>query len=108
MAIVASGSRGAILQGLRSVRKGGKACIFGVPARGSVLDYDISELYNAEREVVTSYGAVEEDTKAALKVLSARGAEFGRLVTHRFPLTGFDEAVEAAAGGAAMKVVVTP
>ena len=108
VAIVASGSRGAILQGLRSVRKGGKVCIFGVPARGSVLDYDISELYNAEREVVTSYGAVEEDTKAALKVLSARGTEFGRLVTHRFPLTRFDEAVEAAAGGAAMKVVVTP
>ena len=108
VAIVASGSRAAILQGLRSVRRGGKVCLFGVPAKGSVLDYDVSELYNAEREIVTSYGAVEEDTRAALKVLSVRGTEFGKLVTHRFPLERFDEAVGAAAGGAAMKVVLTP
>ncbi|MDG7007148.1 MAG: alcohol dehydrogenase catalytic domain-containing protein [Nitrososphaerota archaeon] len=107
-AIVASGSRAAIIQGLRSLRKGGKVCLFGVPAKGSVLDYDISELYNAERGIVTSYGAVEEDTRAALEVLSVRGAEFGRLVTHRFPLERFGQAVEAASGGAAMKVVLTP
>lgn len=108
VAIVASGSREAILQGLRSVRKGGRVCLFGVPPSGSVLDYDISELYNAEREIITSYGATEEDTKRALKVLAARGREFGALVTHRFPLSRFGEAVEAASGGNAMKVVVTP
>ena len=108
VAIIASGSKAAILQGLRSVRKGGKVCLFGVPAKGSVLDYDISELYNAEREIVTSYGAVEEDTKAALKVLTTQGAEFGSLITHRFPLERFNEAVEAATGGSAMKVILTP
>ena len=107
-AIVASGSKAAILQGLRSVRKGGRVLVFGVPAKGSVLDYDISELYNSEREILTSYGATEEDTKPALKVLSERGEEFGRLVTHRYPIGRFGEAVEAAAGGTAMKVVVTP
>ena len=108
LAVIASGSKEAIVQGLRSVRKGGKVCLFGVPAKGSVLAYDISELYNAEREMITSYGAVEEDTKGALKVLSARGPEFGRLVTHRFPLERFGEAVRTAEGGSAMKVVLTP
>jgi len=108
VAIIATGSKAAILQGLKSVRKGGTVCLFGVPPRGSVLDYDISELYNSEREVLTSYGATEEDTKAALKVLAARGAEFGKLVTHRFPLDRFEEAVLAALEGTAMKVVVTP
>ncbi|MDG6959882.1 MAG: alcohol dehydrogenase catalytic domain-containing protein [Nitrososphaerota archaeon] len=108
VAMVASGSRAAILQGLRSVRKGGRVCIFGVPPKGSVLDYDVSDLYNAEREVQTSYGATETDTKGALRVLESRGAEFGALVTHRFPLDEFGKAVEAASGGTAMKVVVTP
>ncbi|MDE1858770.1 MAG: zinc-binding dehydrogenase, partial [Thaumarchaeota archaeon] len=108
LAIVASGSKAAIVQGLRSIRKGGRVCLFGVPAKGSVLDYDVSELYNAEQGVVTSYGAVESDTKEAMAVLGARGAEFGRLVTHRFPLGRFDEAMAAASGGAAMKVVLTP
>ena len=108
LAVVASGSKAAIVQGLRSIRKGGRVCLFGVPARGSVLDYDVSELYNAEQGVVTSYGAVESDTREAMAVLGARGAEFGRLVTHRFPLGRFDEAMAAASGGAAMKVVLTP
>ena len=108
VAIVASGSRAAILQGLRSIRKGGVACIFGVPAKGSVLDYDVSELYNAERGVVTSYGATEKETKPALEVLSSRGAEFERVVTHRFPLERFGDAVAAATEGRAMKVVLTP
>jgi L-iditol 2-dehydrogenase len=108
LAVVASGSGAAILQALRSVRKGGKVCIFGVPPRGSVLDYDVSELYNAEQGVTTSYGATEKDTRAAVGVLSSKGSEFGRLVTHRFPLERFDDAVAAASGGGAMKVVLTP
>ncbi|MDG6916705.1 MAG: alcohol dehydrogenase catalytic domain-containing protein [Nitrososphaerota archaeon] len=107
VAIVASGSKGAIIQGLRSVRKGGRICLFGVPTRRTVLDYDISDLYNSEQEVRTSYGATETDTKAALRVLESRGAEFGALVTHRFPLAGFQKALDAASGGTAMKVVLT-
>lgn len=108
VAIVASGSRSAILQALRSARKGGKVVLFGVPAKGSVLDYDISELYNAEQQLVTSYGATETDTKEALAVLQSRGPEFGSLVTHTFPLAEFDGALAAASSGSAMKVVVTP
>jgi L-iditol 2-dehydrogenase len=108
VAMVASGSRAAILQGLKSVRKGGRVCVFGVPPKGSVLEYDFSDLYNAEQEVQTSYGATETDTKAAVRVLESRGGEFAPLVTHRFPLEGFGEALEAASSGTAMKVVVTP
>jgi L-iditol 2-dehydrogenase len=108
VAIVASGSKAAILQALRSVRKGGRVCLFGVPPKGSVLDYDISALYNAEQELTTSYGASEVDTKAALNVLASRGGEFGALVTHRFRLSEFDRALETASSGAGMKVVVTP
>jgi L-iditol 2-dehydrogenase len=108
LAVVASGSKSAILQGLRSVRKGGRVCLFGVPGRGSVLDYDIGDLYNAEQQIVTSYGGSDADTKAALGVLSSRTSEFAGLITHRFPLVKFDEAVAAATGGGSMKAVLTP
>ena len=108
VAIIASGSKAAILQGLRSVRKGGRVCLFGVPPRGTVLDYDVSAMYNAEQEITTSYAASETDTKAALNVLLSRGADFGALVTHRFPLSEFDQALKAASEGAGMKVVLTP
>ena len=108
LAVVASGSKEAILQGLRSVRKGGRVCLFGIPYKGSVLDYDISSLYNSEQSVITSYGATEEDTREALQVLSGRGREFAGLVTHKFPLSRFDAALEAASAARAMKVVLTP
>jgi len=107
LAIVASGSKAAIIQALRSVRRGGRVCLFGVPPQGSVLGYDISELYNAGQQIVTSYGADDTETRAALGIIAAN-PQFERLVTHRFSLSRFDEAVEAAAGGRAMKVVLTP
>lgn len=108
LAVVASGSKAAVMQGLGSVRRGGRVCLFGVPARGSVLDYDISDLYNSEQGIITSYGAAEADTKEALRVLSSRGREFDGLITHRYPLDRFDDALAAARGGTAMKVVLTP
>ena len=108
LAIIATGSRDAILQGLRAVRKGGQVCLFGVPVKGSVLEYDVSELYNAEQRILTSYAATESDTKAAVRILGASGSVFGNLVTHRFPLARFGEAVEASGRGDAMKVVVVP
>ena len=107
LAMVASGSGAAILQGLRSVRKGGRVCLFGVPSKGTVLDYDIGDLYNSGQQVVTSYGASDVDTKEAVGVLGSN-PEFARLVTHRFPLARFERAVDAAAGSKAVKVVITP
>ena len=108
LAMIASGSKDAILQGLRSIRKGGQVCLFGIPTRGSVLEYDVSELYNSDQRIITSYAATEKDTKEALQILSESADEFGRLITHRFPIAKFDEAARVAADGTAMKVVVTP
>ncbi|MDA4119219.1 MAG: zinc-binding dehydrogenase [Thaumarchaeota archaeon] len=106
--IVASGSPAAIIQGLRSVRKGGRVCLFGIPSKGSVLDYDIADLYNSELSIFASYGATETETKKALAHISSNRSEFGKLVTNRFPLGNFDEAVDTAASGHGMKIVITP
>ncbi|MDA4120301.1 MAG: zinc-binding dehydrogenase, partial [Thaumarchaeota archaeon] len=106
--IVASGSPAAIIQGLRSVRKGGRVCLFGIPSKASVLDYDIADFYNSELSVFASYGATETETKKALAHISSNQSEFAKLVTHKFPLRDFDEAVDTAASGRGMKIVITP
>lgn len=108
LAIAASGSQRAIVQALRSVRKGGKVCIFGVPPRGSVLEYDISDPYNSEVTILSSYGASDSDTANSLRLVASRRVDFGSLITHRFTIGEFDDAVEAATSGKAMKVVITP
>jgi L-iditol 2-dehydrogenase len=108
VAIVASGSPRAITQALRSVRRGGRVCLFGVPTKNSVLDYDFSDLYNSEQKIITSYGATETDTVKAMGLLASGRVDFKGLITHVFPLSRFQEAVEEAESGRAMKVVVTP
>lgn len=105
--IVASANPKAILQALRSVRASGRICLFGVPARGSVLDYDISDLYNGEISMIPSYGATERETLMALAQIDAKGESFRPVITHEFPIEEFESAVETATSGAAMKVVIT-
>jgi L-iditol 2-dehydrogenase len=108
LAIVASGSPKAIVQALGAVRKGGKVLLFGAPFKGSVLDYDISEAFNSELAILTSYGTTEKETRRALKLFGSGEIDFAPLITHRFPLADFDDAVEASMSGAAMKVLITP
>ena len=108
LAVVASGSPKAIVQALGAARKGGKVLLFGVPTKGSVLDYDISDAFNSELTIVTSYGTTEKETKRALRLLASGDVDFAPLITHRLPLEDFDGAVEASLTGAAMKVLIHP
>ncbi len=108
LAIVASGSKAAIIQALRSVRRGGKVCLFGVPEKGTVLDYDMSDLLNSEVSVVSSNAATEKETTMALGMISLRGVKLASLITHRFRIEEFEKGVEAVTRGTGMKVVITP
>ncbi|BBG27518.1 zinc-dependent dehydrogenase [Sulfuracidifex tepidarius] len=104
--IVASGSPRAILDGLRSVRKGGRLLLFGVPFKGTVLDYDVSDLMNNEISVISSNAAVEEDTREALSMLERKEVNVEKLVTHRFPLDQFEDAVRISKEGKTIKTVI--
>jgi L-iditol 2-dehydrogenase len=106
--IVASGSQKAVTQALKSVRRGGVVCLFGIPVKGSMLECRLSDIYNSDIAIVPSYGAAESDTAKALKIIAARDVDFRPLITHRFPLEEFNRGVEVATQGQAMKVVITP
>jgi len=108
LAIVASGSQKAMAQALRSVRKGGRVCLFGIPVKGSKLDYDISDVYTSEVTITSSYGATDVETAKALELIASSRPDFRTLITHRFPLEKFGEGLEAALSGLGMKVVITP
>jgi L-iditol 2-dehydrogenase len=106
IAIIASGSPSAIISGLRAVRKGGYVLLFGVPYKGTILNYDISELLNNEISIITSNAAVEEDTKEALKVIAEKKIDVTKLITHKFRIDEFNEAVRVAKEGNAIKVII--
>jgi len=106
VAIVASGAPQAILTALHSVRKGGTVLLFGVPYKGTVLDYDVSELLNNEISIIPSNAAVEEDTREALQLIAEGKINVSELVTHRFGIDEFLEAVKVAESGEAIKVLI--
>jgi len=108
LVVVASGSSGAIVQALNAVRKGGKVCLFGVPAKSSRLDYDLSDIFNSEISIITSNAATEAETKAALKLMEERKLNLAPLITHRFKLDDFEAAVQTAQRGDCGKIVITP
>jgi len=106
IAIIASGAPSAILSGLYSVRKGGYVLLFGVPFKGTILNYDISELLNNEISIISSNAAVEEDTREALQLIYEKKVDVAKLITHKFPLEQFNEAVRIAKEGESIKVVI--
>lgn len=106
LVVVASGSPKAIVQALSTVRKGGKVCVFGVPAKGSRLDYDFSDVFNSEVSIVTSNAATELETRAALKMMEEHRLNLSSIITHRFRLDEFNLAVETAAKGDCEKIII--
>ena len=108
LAVVASGHPDAIVQALRSVRAGGTVVLFGVPETGSRLDFDVSELVTREVSIVPSNAATEVETRAALDMIAKRAIDVDVLVTHRFPLSRFGDAVASAARAECVKALLTP
>jgi len=107
LAVVASGSSKAIAQALGAVRRGGKVCVFGVPAKGSRLDYDFSDVFNSEVSIITSNAATEAETKIALRMMEEHKLNLNSIITHRFPVEEFNSAVETAMKGDCEKIIIT-
>jgi L-iditol 2-dehydrogenase len=107
LVVVATGNQEAFTQSLKMLRKGGSIVLFGVPARSSFVNIDLSFLYANEISILSSYAATEVETNQALKLLADRRLNFGSLITHQFNLENSESAFRCAHDALnAMKVVI--
>lgn len=107
LVVVATGNQNAFIQSLKMLRKGGSIVLFGVPARSSFVNIDLSFLYANEISILSSYAATEVETNRALKLLADRRLNFGSLITHQFNLENSESAFRCAHDAVdAMKVVI--
>jgi len=107
--VVATGTTDAIVQALRSVRRGGTVNLFGAPHRGTSLSYDISEIFIREVSIIPSYSTTELETNMALKLLVSGRIDLRGLISHRFRLEHVVDAIRYAADGKdCLKVIVIP
>ncbi|RDI95427.1 alcohol dehydrogenase [Meiothermus sp. QL-1] len=102
--VEASGSPGGLQEASWAVREGGRVLLLGAPATAF---HDFSPYWFREVHLVGSYAYSWDDFAQTVKLLpELEGLE--ALVTHRFPLEAWPEAIKTAASRRGIKVVFKP
>jgi 2-desacetyl-2-hydroxyethyl bacteriochlorophyllide A dehydrogenase len=103
----ATGVAAVVQQGLDAVRRGGKLMVFGVAPEEARVEISPFRIYNDEITLVGSM-AVLYTFVQAIELLRGGAVQTEPLLTHTFPLEGFEAALDAMRAGEGLKVQVLP
>jgi 2-desacetyl-2-hydroxyethyl bacteriochlorophyllide A dehydrogenase len=103
----ATGVPAVVQQGLEAVRRGGKLMIFGVAPEEARVEISPFRIYNDEVTLVGSM-AVLYTFVQAIELLRGGAVQTEPLLTHTFPLDGFEDALSSMRAGEGIKVQVLP
>ncbi len=108
LAVVATGAPAALRGALDLVRRAGTVNLFGLPAKGSRLEYDLQQLYLRGIRIIPTYATSEADIREVHALVAADRLKLADLVSDRFPLDDIALAFDRARDPeASVKVVVT-
>lgn len=103
-----SGHPGAIRDGFRALRNGGRVALLGIPARPVELDLTNDIVFKGAH-VIGITGRLMYKTWYQTRALLASGrVNVAPIITHRFPLAEFRQAIELVASGDSGKVIMCP
>ncbi len=106
--IEAAGAPPVFERSIDLVRHGGRILVFGVAPRDAAARVRTFDLFRKGLSVLSSYTSVR-NSEQALELLRNGRVRVDRLVTHRLPLDGFEEAMELLADPeGTMKVQILP
>jgi L-iditol 2-dehydrogenase len=91
---------------LDAVRDGGIIIPFGVKP-GPEMAFDFWQIYRREISVVTSYSATPVGLKEAMRLLSGKGFEFEKMISHQFAIDDAAHGFALLHDAKASKVVIT-
>jgi len=105
--IDATGAVPAIEDGLRRVRRGGTFLVFGVASVDATARFSPFRVYNDEIKIIGSM-AILHSFERARDLLVKGVIDCGAMITHRYPLDAYTDAIDTFRGGRGLKVQVTP
>ena len=105
--IDATGAVPAIEDGLKHVSRGGTFLVFGVANTEAVARFSPFRVYNDEIRIIGSM-AVLHSFERALALLAKGVVDCEAMITNRFPLEGYIEAIDTFLAGSGLKVQVAP
>ncbi|MEM3658791.1 MAG: alcohol dehydrogenase catalytic domain-containing protein [Thermoproteota archaeon] len=108
--IVAVSSTDAVQQSLKLVREGGKICVFGdfrdVPQPD--LSLDLKPVVHSSVSILGSWGCSTKDYHAAFNLIKTGRVRVREIITHRFPLERFMEALNVFMSKNCLKIILHP
>jgi L-iditol 2-dehydrogenase len=109
LVIVCTGVVPAIMQGLKSVERGGTVLLFAPTSPGVTMQLPVNDLWFNGTNVVTTYAGSPADCAVALTLIRARSVRVREMITHRLGLAetglGFKLVAEAQDS---IKVIIEP
>lgn len=107
LVIVTPPSEAALRQAFTAVRDGGRVLLYAPTPRGQDVPVPLGDLFFREVDILFSYSAGPQDTRAALDLIEAGVVRAGQVVTHVLPLDRVAEAYRLVKDPEVLKVVVT-
>jgi L-iditol 2-dehydrogenase len=100
----------ALSEGLALARPGGRVLLFAQNDPHLKLEFSASAVGIEEKEILGSYSAAVDRQDESARLVFSRTLPVAQLITHRFPLEAFEQALSLAAKpkGGSLKVVITP
>ena len=92
----------------RAMRPGGRINVFAGAADGPRLAMDFVDLYHRELTVMSTYSSTPATLAQAFALLADGQVRVSPLISHRLPLSAFDEGVRLQREGTATKVIYHP
>lgn len=105
--IDATGAIGAIEDALTRVERGGTLLLFGVAPDDQMVRISPFRVYNEEIRIIGSM-AICHSYERALALCAAGVIDADAMITHRFPLADYAQAIETFRAGSGLKLVVEP
>lgn len=108
--ILATGAGSAILQGLKSVRRGGTVLFFGAADKGAMLPLSINEIFwRTEITLVSSYAGSILDHRLALEFIRANKINVKDMISERLPMRDIVRGFELTAKAQdSLKIIIKP
>jgi 2-desacetyl-2-hydroxyethyl bacteriochlorophyllide A dehydrogenase len=92
--VEAAGAADAVTTALRCVSRGGRLILLGFPGHGVKVPLAVDDIVNGDLTIAGSFGYTSAAWAHVVALLNSGRLDLGYLVTHRFPLDKFAEAIE--------------
>lgn len=103
-----AGGPEALAAALGLVRPGGTVVLFAHAGEGERAGFDLNSFFKSEGKLIATYSSSLAEQREVHRLMVTRRLDPSPLVTHRLPLSRFEEAVELAGELRALKILLTP